>query len=57
MVDHKQENYSEEEHLERHKLLHKCFDELLADWISHDESVGLSNRIGELVDWSHKQII
>jgi isopentenyldiphosphate isomerase len=44
------------EHRERHKELHKAFDELLADFIYHSkDGIVLSKPISELMDWSNSQ--
>jgi len=45
---------TEEEHKERHQELHKKFDELFADFISHANG-GLTNTIHDLIVWSHQQ--
>jgi len=42
-------------HLERHKMLHNCFDELLADFISHTGKLPSETTIYELMQWSYKQ--
>lgn len=46
-----------EEHIERHKLLHRMLDELFADFIqNHPVEHGFLNRsIYELLEWSFKQ--
>lgn len=47
-----------EEHIEKHKALHKAFDELLADFIIHNPDHRLSTlRVMELVEWSHSQTV
>ena len=44
-----------EEHKERHKILHKELDELVADFISHTKSLPSRASIMDLMEWSHKQ--
>lgn len=46
-----------EEHIERHKLLHRHFDELVADWISHTKDLPSKATIYDLMQWSHWQTI
>ena len=46
---------TKEEHIERHKLLHNHFDELFADFITHNENKGIDNTIWELMEWSYQQ--
>lgn len=50
-----------DEHRKRHKLLHSMLDELLADFIRHNEpdpEHGYIDRpISELMEWSHQQTI
>lgn len=47
---------SEEKHKERHVLLHKCLDELLADYLRHHSGALLSETsIFQLTDWSLEQ--
>lgn len=48
---------TKEEHIERHKLLHKGFDELIADYISCTHSLILNKPVGELMKWSYEQTI
>ncbi|TES88928.1 MAG: hypothetical protein E3J94_07135 [Desulfobacteraceae bacterium] len=43
-----------EEHKKRHNELHKMFDELLADFITHTKK-GLTSTLMELVVWSSEQ--
>lgn len=43
------------EHKERHELLHKHFDELLADFIGHTRKLPSKTTIFELLQWSNKQ--
>lgn len=44
-----------QEHQERHEFLHRCFDELFADFIVNAEG-RLGNTIFDLLTWSAKQI-
>lgn len=48
-----------EEHKERHILLHKMLDELLADYIGHntEQKSFLKMPLEDLLDWSHQQTI
>lgn len=41
-------------HRERHEFLHKCFMELLKDYL---ESTDTNPTISDLTEWSHKQTI
>ena len=47
---------TKEEHIKRHVELHKSFDELLADFISHTK-FGLKTTLMEFIDWSYSQTI
>jgi len=45
-----------EEHIQRHEELHRAFDELLADWITHNPEVRPSvSTVFELMQWSYLQ--
>lgn len=44
-----------EEHRTRHKFLHKCFDELLADWIRHTGNLPSQHSVMEFMTWSYSQ--
>lgn len=46
-----------EEHIERHKKLHKNFDELIADFISNTDKMPSQTTVMELIEWSHKQTV
>lgn len=48
---------SEEEHRERHKLLHENLDELVADMITKTKNFPSKMTVLELMSWSHKQTI
>ncbi len=45
----------EEEHAERHKILHKRLDELIADWVHHTGQFISTNTVYDLMQWSGKQ--
>lgn len=45
------------EHIERHKLLHQYFDELLADWIIHTGHRPSEHTVMEFLKWSYGQTI
>jgi hypothetical protein len=45
-------------HRERHLFLHACFDELLADYLTHNGTATPSRTpIADLMIWSHGQTI
>ncbi len=46
-----------DEHRERHKMLHKYLDELVADWITHADSLPSKNSVMDLMDWSYEQTL
>jgi citrate synthase len=46
-----------EEHIERHKKLHKNLDELMADFISNTDKMPSQTTVMELIEWSHKQTV
>jgi hypothetical protein len=49
---------TKDDHLERHKGLHKCLDELLADYLIHNPKKGLGNtNLIDLIEWSFNQTI
>lgn len=49
---------TEQEHKERHKLLHEHLDELIADWIGSSPGRYPSKcTIHELIMWSSSQIM
>lgn len=48
---------SREEHIERHQLLHRMFDELVADWIWHTHRLPSKATVYELMKWAHQQTI
>ena len=48
---------TEEEHIERHKVLHKHFDELLADFIDKARGTLSQTKLIEFLEWSYQQTI
>lgn len=46
-----------EEHIQKHKDLHRSLDELLADFITHTGELPSKSSIFELVEWSFEQSI
>lgn len=49
-----------QEHIERHKNLHRSLDELLADWITNsglERPYPTEHTISELIEWSCQQTI
>lgn len=50
------QDHDVESHQERHKFLHKCLDELVADWIQQNVNAYPSrNVVLDLMEWSKKQ--
>lgn len=47
---------TKEEHIKRHKELHKCLDELITDMISQTEMLPSRTTIMQLMQWSAKQM-
>jgi len=47
---------SREEHIARHKELHRYLDELVADWITHTGKLPSTSSVFELMMWSSSQI-
>lgn len=45
------------EHTDRHKELHKCLDELVADFITYTNKLPSKTSLLELMKWSHEQTI
>lgn len=43
------------EHAARHLELHRCLDELVADWLTHTERLPSQATVMDLIRWSHKQ--
>ena len=48
---------TQQEHQERHKLLHSHLDELFADFIKNNKVDGMYSQrpIAELLKWSYRQ--
>ena len=44
-------------HKARHIELHRCLDELLADWIQHTGKLPSKSTVLDLMEWSHKQTV
>ena len=47
---------TKEEHIERHKELHKALDELMADFITNTEKMP-STSVMEFAKWAYEQTI
>lgn len=43
------------EHKQKHILMHRYLDELLADFIAHSKETPLGKPIRDLLNWSYKQ--
>ena len=48
---------TKKKHIKRHKELHKSLDELLADYIIHNEKRPSETSLIEFLEWSYKQTI
>lgn len=48
---------TKKEHIERHKELHTCLDELCADFFLHTNKLFNKTPISELMQWCYKQTI
>ena len=46
-----------ENHRRRHIELHRCLDELVADWIKNGGGMPSGNTVMKLMLWSHGQTI
>lgn len=46
---------NDEEHLNRHKELHKYYDELVADYIFSEKKILSKTNLMELMIWSYQQ--
>lgn len=44
-----------EQHTERHRFLHRCLDELIADWIGHTRKLPHKSSVRQLMEWSYQQ--
>lgn len=51
------ENMTPEEHRERHKLLHRQLDELVADWITHTDQLPSQTTVMNFMQWSYEQTL
>ncbi len=45
------------EHKERHQELHRCLDELIADFIHHTKGLLSECNLLDLMQWSHAQTV
>jgi hypothetical protein len=49
---------TQDEHRERHKLLHQMMDELVADYLMHVRgAMPSTSTLMQLMEWSHAQTI
>lgn len=48
---------NKEEHIVRHKELHKKLDELVADYICCTKNLLTKTTLMEFMEWSHQQTI
>ena len=48
---------TKEQHIERHKLLHRMLDELVADFINETGKLPSQTTLNLLMEWSYKQTI
>jgi len=46
---------TKQEHIERHKMLHRYLDELVADWIDETGRLPSKGKVMELMNWSARQ--
>jgi hypothetical protein len=46
---------TQEEHKERHAILHRNLDELVADWITQTGKVPSKGTVLDLIRWSSQQ--
>jgi len=46
-----------DEHIERHILLHRCLDELLADYLLQTDQLASDVTVMDLMQWSYQQTI
>ena len=44
-------------HKERHIFLHKCLDELVADFITHTGNLPSKTMLISFMEWAHSQTI
>ena len=55
MEQHGIGNQERDKHKRKHKLLHKYFDELLADFIAHNPGPVFGRTVLDVAKWSHAQ--
>ena len=48
---------TKEEHIEKHKLLHKYLDELLGDFILCNRDKHIESPIYDLLKWAYEQTL
>lgn len=48
---------TKEDHIERHKGLHQCLDELIADYLTQTGKGLRNTNLMELIEWSFQQTI
>lgn len=48
---------TKEEHIARHKELHKSLDELMADMILHTKALPAQTIVIDLMHWSYQQTL
>ena len=46
---------NEEEHKKKHEDLHRAFDELMDDWMTHTQRRPSKSSVLELLEWSFRQ--
>lgn len=46
---------TKQQHKERHEVLHKMLDELVADFIDHTQGSLNGTSIMQLIEWSYQQ--
>ena len=46
-----------DEHIEKHKILHRNLDELIANFISHTDCLPSDTTLMQLMKWSYMQTI
>lgn len=50
-----EDRMDENEHRERHKMLHHALDELVADYISQTTGLPSQTTVMQLIEWSFEQ--
>jgi len=48
---------TEEEHIKKHKELHKALDELVADFVTQTSKLLSQTSVMALLEWAHKQTV